>query len=69
MNHVGIFLVGVLVTIAVTAALALLVWGAILDGRDEAKRRELARQREASLVNRPLGAFEPTPTRVPPRAA
>jgi hypothetical protein len=68
MNHVGIFIAGTLVTIAVTGALALLVWGAILDGRDEAQRRELERQRQR-VAARPLSILEPTSDRVPPRAA
>ena len=66
MNHVGIFIAGTLVTIAVTSALALLVWGAILDGRDEAQRRELERERQRV---RPFSGLEPTSDRVPPRAA
>jgi hypothetical protein len=45
MNHLGIFLAGVVVTLIVTSALALLVWGAILDGREEARRRALRRNR------------------------
>lgn len=43
MNHLGIFLAGVGVTLIVTPALALLVWGAILDGREEARQRALRR--------------------------
>jgi uncharacterized surface protein with fasciclin (FAS1) repeats len=45
MNHLGISLVGVGVTLIVASALALLVWGAILDGREEARQRELRRHR------------------------
>ena len=45
MNHLGIFLVGIGVTLIVASALALLVWGAILDGREEARQRELRRNR------------------------
>ena len=45
MNHLGIFLAGVGVTLIVTSALALLVWGAILDGREEARQRALRRTR------------------------
>jgi hypothetical protein len=65
MNHIGIFIAGALVTIAVTSALALLVWGAILDGRDEAQRRELERQRQRFVVT----ALGTEADRVPPRAA
>jgi hypothetical protein len=45
MNHLGIFLVGIGVTLIVASALTLLVWGAILDGRVEAHHRELRRNR------------------------
>jgi hypothetical protein len=69
MNHVGIFIAGTLVTLVVTTALALLVWGAILDGRDEAERRELERQRERAVSPTPLTPLEGTTGRVPPRAA
>ncbi len=40
MSNVGLFVVGTLVTLLVAAAVAILVYGAILDGRDEAERRE-----------------------------
>jgi hypothetical protein len=43
MSNVLLFGVGVVVTLLVLAALALLVWGAILDGRYERDRRRLAR--------------------------
>jgi hypothetical protein len=56
MSHLAIFLVGVGVTLVVSSALALLVWGAILDGREE------ARQRNRSNVH-------PIDGRVPTRAA
>lgn len=60
MNHLGIFVAGVGVTLIVTAALALLVWGAILDGREEARQRAL--RCSPGKVNLIDG-------RVPPRAA
>jgi hypothetical protein len=60
MNHIGIFLAGVGVTLIVTAGLVLLVWGAILDGREEARQRELRRGRSN---------VSPIDGRVPPRAA
>ena len=37
MNTVGLFAIGVVVTLIVGAALGLLVYGAILDGRDAAE--------------------------------
>jgi hypothetical protein len=43
MSTVGLFLVGTGVTLLVAAALGLLLWAAVLDGRDEqAFRRESA---------------------------
>jgi hypothetical protein len=60
MNHLGIFLAGVGVTLIVTTALALLVWGAILDGREEARQRALRRDRSN---------VRPIDGRVPDRAA
>ena len=38
MNNLQLFVVGTLVTLLVTASMALLIWGAILDGRDERTR-------------------------------
>lgn len=35
MSNVGLFVLGTLVTLLVAASMALLVWGAVLDGRDE----------------------------------
>ena len=60
MNHLGIFLVGIGVTLIVASALALLVWGAILDGREEARQRALRRNRSN---------LSPHDGRVPERAA
>ena len=34
MNHLGVFISGVTVTLIVAASLTLLIWGAILDGRE-----------------------------------
>ena len=39
MSTPGLFVVGVLVTLIVVAALALLVYAAVLDGRDDAARK------------------------------
>jgi hypothetical protein len=39
MSSLALFAVGTAVTLLVVSALALLVWGAILDGRDERARR------------------------------
>jgi len=45
MSNLGLFAVGSLVTLLVMAAMALLCWGAVLDGRDE-QARLLAEERE-----------------------
>ena len=42
MSNIGLFAVGVVVTLLVLAALALLFWGAILDGRYENEQRAAA---------------------------
>lgn len=39
MSGAGLFVIGVLVTLIVATALGLLVYAAILDGRDETARR------------------------------
>ena len=46
MSNLGLFVVGTLVTLLVVSSMALLFWGAVLDGRDEDARR--AAEREAS---------------------
>ena len=45
MSNLGLFVVGTLVTLLVMASMALLCWGAVLDGRDE-QARLLAGERE-----------------------
>lgn len=56
MSTVGLFALGVVVTLIVGAGLALLVLGAVLDGRDEAQRKSAetvgmpALQRSTSLA-------------------
>ncbi len=42
MSNIGLFAVGTVVTLLVVAALGLLVWGAILDGRYENEQRTAA---------------------------
>ena len=39
MSSIGLFIVGAIVTLIVAAAMGLLVWGAILDGRYEREQR------------------------------
>jgi hypothetical protein len=52
MSNLGLFVVGTLVTLLVTASMGLLFWGAILDGRDEKARREAERERAAPKTRR-----------------
>lgn len=47
MSNLGLFVVGTLVTLLVAASMALLIWGAVLDGRDEEARRAAERARES----------------------
>jgi len=55
MSNLGLFIVGTLVTLLVTGAMALLIYGAVLDGRDEQARldaeRDTARQRNLRVVD------------------
>jgi hypothetical protein len=39
MTNVAVFAVGLLVTLLVAGAMSLLVWGAVLDGREDDERR------------------------------
>ena len=48
MSNVGLFVMGTFVTLCVTASMALLIWGVVLDGRDRAQgeaEREAAEQK------------------------
>jgi hypothetical protein len=55
MSNLGLFIVGTLVTLLVTGSMALLFWGAVLDGRDEQTRRaaerDTARQKDLRVVD------------------
>ncbi len=54
MSNVALFLVGALVTLLVSASMALLIWGAILDGRDqrefEAAERESVQGKDGTRL-------------------
>lgn len=39
MSNVAVFAVGLLVTLMVASAMALLIWGAVIDGREDGERR------------------------------
>jgi hypothetical protein len=67
MNHVGIFICGAIVTLIVAASLTLLIWGAILDGREEARQRALRSQRDLEAV-RSARNVHPIGERIPPAA-
>jgi hypothetical protein len=67
MNHVGIFICGAIVTLIVAGSLTLLVWGAILDGREEARQRALRGHRALEAV-RPARNVHPIGERIPPAA-
>ena len=51
MSNLGLFIVGTLVTLLVTASMGLLFWGAILDGRDEKAARLEAEREQARQKN------------------
>jgi hypothetical protein len=57
MSPIGLFVMGVLVTLLYGAGLALLVYGAILDGRDEARHKA----EEAERANRPVARLDAVP--------
>ncbi len=48
MSNAGLFILGTFVTLIVVASLSLLVWGAILDGRDEHAYQEAERDAAGS---------------------
>ncbi len=50
MSNIGLFAMGSVVTLLVAAAMALLIWGAIMDGRSENKRQ--AAEEDASVRTR-----------------
>lgn len=65
MSTVGLFALGMVVTLIVGAGLALLVLGAVLDGRDEAQRKSAetvgmpALQRSTSIASATAAAGVP----------
>ncbi len=52
MSAAGLFAMGVLVTFLVGGGLSLLIYGAILDGRDEAARKAREAEREITALER-----------------
>jgi hypothetical protein len=61
MSPLGLFVMGVLVTLLYGAGLSLLVYGAMLDGRDEARRKAEAAER-AAVARRPHPVPDDTTT-------
>ena len=55
MSLAALFVVGVLVTIVVGSAVALLIYAAVLDGRDARRQDELAELRRLTLVDPEAG--------------
>ena len=64
MSPAALFAMGVLVTLVYGTGLSLLVYGAILDGRDEA-RRKAEEGEKAAMAERahraPIGSRHPSP--------
>lgn len=48
MNNLAIFGVGLLVTLLVVGAVSLLIWGAVMDGREDDRRRAGLEQPDAA---------------------
>jgi hypothetical protein len=54
MSNLGLFVAGTLVTLLVTASMALLFWGAVLDGREQARldaERDNSPQKDLRVVD------------------
>ncbi len=51
MTNVALFAVGLLVTLLVAGAISLLIWGALLDGRENDEWRAEVEQADASVVS------------------
>jgi hypothetical protein len=52
MSTAGLFVAGTFVTLLVTASMALLIWGAVLDGRENARpdgEREAVAQGQSTI--------------------
>ena len=65
MSTAGLFAVGVVVTLIVGSALGLLVWGIVLDGRDEKRRKTENSDRERRGVIQTAGTVTELTTVVP----
>lgn len=55
MSSVAVFAVGLLVTLLVAGAMALLIWGAVIDGREEDERR--AENEHADVTHPTAGSY------------
>ena len=55
MSNVAVFAVGLLVTLLVAGAMSLLIWGAIIDGREDNERR--AENEHADVADPAAGSY------------
>ncbi len=59
MSNVALFAVGLLVTLLVAGAISLLIWGALLDGRENDEWRAEVEQADAAVVSPDVIAARP----------
>ena len=57
MSNVGLFLVGTGVTLIVLSALALLIWGAVMDGQYEEEQKHEAEEAAVRAPQEPVPAL------------
>ena len=62
MSNLALLTIGLFVTLMVAGSISLLIWGAILDGRDEDER--LAREREREPAEAEVVRLETVPGNV-----
>ena len=55
MSNVAVFAVGLLVTLLVAGAMSLLIWGAVIDGREDDERR--AENEHADVAHSATGGY------------
>ena len=55
MSNVAVFAVGLLVTLLVAGAMSLLIWGAVIDGREDDERR--AENEHADVPHPSAGSY------------
>ena len=55
MSNIAVFAVGLLVTLLVAGAMSLLIWGAVIDGREDDERR--AENEHADATHPAAGSY------------